>query len=214
MIKINNVAVYGLSESVVASGYPMRSDLPKDMERPNTPSEKDVLRAFKLAGCAIGEGHDNFLNGVIVQFDLTAPIKVWTEAQRYHFLDFVSSASTMHRLAQFNLADDGTFDESVIPEVKKILVKLQSEHADLVAAYNNEGNPEMKERLKKSVKEAYLRLLMNCPVGLNLTARMTTNYRQLRTIYQQRKTHRLPHWHEFCRWVERLPMSGMITGKR
>ncbi len=211
MIAINNVAVYGLNESMVASGYPMRTDLPMDMNING--SDKDLLRAKRLASSPIGAGDDNFLNGIVVQFDLTAPIKMWTEAQRYHFLDFVSSASTMHRLSKMNLVD-GIFDESVVPEVKNILIKLQAEHADLVKAYNNESNSEMKERLRKSVKEAYLRLLMNCPVGLNLTARMTTNYRQLRTIYHQRKTHRLPHWHKFCEWVESLPHSDMITGKR
>lgn len=210
MITINNVSVYGLNESMVASGYPMRTDLPMDMNINGEP--KDLLRAKRLSSSPIGAGDDNFLNGIVVQFDLTAPIKMWTEAQRYHFLDFVSSCSTMHRLSKMNLAGDGIFDESVIPEVKKVLRRLQEEHADLAKAYNNESNSEMKKRLRDTVKAAYLRLLMNCPVGLNLTARMTTNYRQLRTIYHQRKTHRLPHWRRFCDWVESLPHSEMITG--
>jgi len=39
----------------------------------------------KLAHAKSGSGHDNFLKGVIVQFDLTFTIKAWTEAERYHF---------------------------------------------------------------------------------------------------------------------------------
>ena len=53
--------------------------------------------------------------------------------------------------------------------------------------------------------EAYLSVLYNVPVGFELTARMTTNYRQLKTIYHQRKDHRLPEWREFCKWIEGLP---------
>lgn len=31
------------------------------------------------------------------------------------------------------------------------------------------------------------------------------SYQTLRRIYHQRKNHRLPHWHKFCEWIERLP---------
>ena len=55
--------------------------------------------------------------------------------------------------------------------------------------------------------ENYLRVLYNIPVGFRLTARMTTNYRQLKTIYQQRRTHRLPEWRTFCEWIELLPYA-------
>lgn len=35
---------------------------------------------------------------------------------------------------------------------------------------------------------------------------MTTNYRQLKTIYFQRKDHKLDEWHKFCDWCESLPL--------
>jgi hypothetical protein len=60
--------------------------------------------------------------------------------------------------------------------------------------------------------ENYLRLLYNIPVCFKLTAGMTTNYQQLKTIYQQRKTHRLPEWKAFCKWIETLPHADFITG--
>jgi hypothetical protein len=62
--------------------------------------------------------------------------------------------------------------------------------------------------------ENYLALLYNCPTGLKLTAGITTNYRQLKTIYKQRKTHRLKEWRDFCNWIETLPFSDLITGDR
>ena len=33
------------------------------------------------------------------------------------------------------------------------------------------------------------------------------SYKCLRRIYYQRKGHRLPHWREFCQWIEGLPLS-------
>ena len=61
--------------------------------------------------------------------------------------------------------------------------------------------------------DAYRWLLYNLPAGFEITAGMTTNYRALKNIYSQRRTHRLPDWHVFCDWVETLPLSQLITGK-
>lgn len=183
---ISNCNVYGLSDSVKASKYPMAVDISKC-------TAEITERTKGLASCETGTGHDNFLNGIIVQFDLTFTVKAWTEAERYHFFDFVSSQSTMHRVAKFDIG------KQCIGYVKQQTIDLCEE---LSKEYN--ANP---------TQENYLTLLYNIPVGFRLTARMTTNYRQLKTIYKQRKTHRLPEWRAFCAWVETLPLSSeFITG--
>lgn len=33
------------------------------------------------------------------------------------------------------------------------------------------------------------------------------SYQALRRIYYQRRGHRLPHWREFCQWIESLPLA-------
>lgn len=175
---VKNVQVYGIEDSIKASKYPMSV---------NTDScDGDITGTTrKLGRCVTGTGHDQFLTGIIVQFDLTFSIKAWTEAQRYHFFDFVSSQSTMHRIAKFDIAEQCNeyVHFGTISVVKGLL--------DI---YNDDPTPDN-----------YLRLLYNIPVGFRLTARMTTNYRQLKTIYKQRKNHRLPEWREFCKWCEGLP---------
>ena len=45
-----------------------------------------------------------------------------------------------------------------------------------------------------------------------LTQGIVTNYLQLKTIYNQRKNHRLPEWRLFCDWIKTLPYSEWITG--
>ncbi len=183
---VTNWKVYGLEDSVKASKYPKAVDISKC-----TPEITDRTR--QLAGCALGTGHDQFLTGIVVQFDLTLTIKAWVEAERYHFLDFVSSQSTMHCASKFDP------EKQCISYVRKEIIDLIKE---LIEQYNADPTPEN-----------YLELLYNIPVGFRLTARMTTNYRQLKTMYHQRNTHRLPEWRIICRWIESLPYSELIKGK-
>ena len=153
-----------------------------------------------------GSGHDQWLTGVIVQFDLTFSVKAWTEAQRYHFLDFVSSQSTMHRITKFDL------DSSYMEYVDKRIIEILKEK---VKQYNELEKKENKtQEENEKLKEIYLEILYSNPCGFRLTARMTTNYRQLKTIYAQRRYHRLPEWREFCSWVETLPYAELIVGNK
>lgn len=186
MQTIENWQVYGLPESIRASKYPMAADTYKC-------NAELTERARSLASCPMGTGHDQFLTGIVVQFDLTLPVKAWVEAQRYHFLDFVSSQSTMHRITQMDI------EESCCPYVTQA---AKDNLRALVLRYKEEPTPEN-----------YLRVLYNVPAGFKYTARMTTNYRQLKTIYHQRRHHRLPEWREVCAWIETLPHSELITGK-
>ncbi len=184
---VNNVKVYGFDESIKASKYPMSVYV-------DACTDEITETVRKLATAEKGSGHDNFLNGIIVQFDLTFSLKAWVEAQRYHFLDFVSSQSTMHRIARMDI--EKQCNEYVHPAT---LLTMES----LLTVYKE--NP---------TEENYLALLYNIPAGLRYTARMTTNYRQLKTIYAQRKNHRLPDWKRFCEWIETLPHSEFITGEK
>lgn len=184
MAKVSNVSVYGIDNSFKASKYPFATDI-------DSLDNLFTTRIDKLAKCPKGTGHDNFLNGIIVQFDLTFSNKAWVELQRYHFIDFVSSQSTMHCISKMDI--ESCCNEYVCPAVIAQLELLKEKY------------------LETQDKEDYLRLLYNIPSGFELTARMTTNYRQLKTIYSQRRTHRLKDWQIFCDFIEKLPFSDFIT---
>lgn len=185
MPKIENVKVYGMEDSFRASKFPFAVDV-------NAVDDDLTKTIVKLSQCPIGEGHDNLLNGVLVQFDLTFSNKAWVELQRYHFIDFVSSQSTMHCVSRMDIK--GYCNEYVTDNAIAEVERLKAEY------------------LATPTSENYLRLLYNLPSGLELTARLTTNYRQLKTMYKQRRTHRLPDWQMFCDWVHTLPYSYLITG--
>lgn len=182
---IDNTFVYGLDESIVASGYPMSDKLnPCNLDR-RRPTNGDMRRATRLGSAPAGSGHDCYLKGIIAQFDLTLTKQAWSEAQRYHFLDFVSSMSTMHMLPKMDVRFISYTDR-----------RIADMFLDIVRDYNQ--NP---------TEENWRRMIYSYPSGLLLTARMTTNYLQLKSIYAQRKNHRLPEWKVVCDWIASLPMA-------
>ena len=184
---IESTEVYGLNKAVIASGNAMRTIMANNLL---DPTDKDLKRAALLGTTGPGEGHDNFLNGIIVQFDLYAPLYMWKQIQRYHFLDFISSQSTMHRLLKFDVATQ------CVSDTDPVIVRR---YQDLVADYNAAPD-EAKWRT----------LVASLPCGFVLGATMTTNYRQLKTIYLQRRNHKLKEWHDFCAWCETLPLFTTI----
>lgn len=208
MAMISNVDVFGLESSIYRSGYPMMDRAPTEDEFftevagiKNAVNDGDydnphIVRAATLAR-AKGGGHDQFLTGIVVNFDLTLSNKAWTEAERYTFLNFISSMSTMHRIARFDIgACCNTYTSPI--EIKEA-ERLQF----IYNAIDGEKHPEEK-------KQAYLDLLFNIPCGFELMAGMTTNYRCLKNIYQQRRNHRLPDWHVVCDWIESLPLADQL----
>ena len=184
IVKVENTEVYNLEGAVKASKYPMAVDTDKLNGEINS-----VTRV--LGSAKPGTGHDNYLQGILVKFDLTCSNKMWVEFERYHFMDIVSSQSTMHRIAK--LADTDCFNEYVTDETK-------AEVKRLLDIYN-----------KTQDKEDYLRLLYNIPSGIELTAQIVTNYRQLKTMYIQRRDHRLPEWRKFCEEILKLPHFCELT---
>ncbi len=201
---VSNVNVYGFEEAVKGAKYSYAIDT-------NAVTSEVTKTTLSLANSKAGSGHDQFMTGIIVQFDLTFSNKAWVEAERYKFLNFISSQSTMHRITKFDL------DQAYLPyvdnrivEIMKEKVKAYNELQTQMTSFKNEGKDV--SEMMNTLNEMYLEILYSNPAGFRLTAKMTTNYRALKTIYNQRKDHRLPEWRAFCEWVKTLPHSEFITG--
>ena len=199
---VSNVNIYDLDNSIIASGYPMRTFETMDGLDQKIITDKDIRRAHNLSHASdldVG-AHEQFMTGIRVSFDLRCTNKMWVEAERYRFLEFVSSQSTMHRITKFEL--DKQYNEYVDPRVIEIM-------QEKVTEYN--AIPDEDTEAKKA---KYLEILYTNPAGFELTARMTTNYRCLKNIYYQRRNHRLPEWREFCKWIETLPYFNELIGTK
>jgi hypothetical protein len=200
---VSNVKVYDLEESLHAAGYPMRTST-EWQEEPSV----TLKRGMNLSKAADWVGaHDQFLTGIRVSFDLTFTNKAWVEAERYRFLEFVSSQSTMHRITKFDM--DYCYNGYVDPRVIAVMKEKVEQYNQLQEEIKT-VDPTVKyeiRRLTNLLTQKYLEILYTNPAGFTLTARMTTNYRCLKNIWRQRRNHRLPEWREFCKWIETLPYA-------
>lgn len=192
-MKIDNVKVYDLEESIIASGLPMLAEYEEKKfkeEVANLASRYDIIdnphykRACQLAANPAGSGHNNFLSGIVVSMNVTATNVWWMQLERYHFVQIVSSQSKMHRLRQ--MIKDGKgfpFHEKTDIDSAGVLVYAVGEDKDDET------------------------IVYSCPMGLELTARITTNYLQLKTIWNQRHEHKLAEWRDFCDNIYCLPFA-------
>lgn len=193
--KIGNTVVAGLDRCIVSSGNSFRTVLRNEKDL----NEKDLIRVNKLGSVLPGSGHDSFLNGITVIADFTAPLYWWKQAQRYHWFEFVSSMSTMHCVTKFNVKD------RCVEDVDNRIIDIIQEMVD---NYNNNND------LDKEHKELlWNKIIASLPSGFCLSATMTTNYRQIKTMCLQRKNHKLKEWKEFIHWaVTVLPKFSEMTG--
>lgn len=192
MLEISNVKVYDLKECVIASRNAMRLTPPEYTEEEFNTS---LPRAIKLAKCGGGSGHSNFRKGIRVSFDIKYPNYISPEMQRYGFLDIVTSNSKMHKLIQMDM--DACFNEYVCQESKDLMKRLIAEY-----------NAAVKNGDKDETYRAFMRVISNCPQGIELFMRCSTNYEQLATIYRQRRHHKLKEdWGAFCKFIVELPYS-------
>lgn len=187
---VNNVKIYDLKESILAAALPMRTEK-CDYDKEEI-TERDLKRIKNLITAVENDNpaHGQFLSTIMVNFDLTFSNKAWVEMERYKFMTFCSSQSTMHKIASFDL--NSQYVEYVDPRIIEVMNELKDR-------YNSTKD-----------KEDYLRLLYSNPCGFRLTARLSASYRCLRNIYRQRKNHRLPEWIAFCKWIETLPYADEL----
>ena len=161
---VSNVKIYDLEESIIAAGYPMSIDIESQQNRDL--NENDFKRCNTLINACVkdNQAHGQFLTGIRVSFDLTCSNKMWIEAARYRFLEFVSSHSTMPRITKFNL------DEAYNEYVDDRIIKIMKEKIDyyniqlaLKEKYVKENKPVEATRISELLKNLYLEILYSNP---------------------------------------------------
>ena len=211
-MEIKNVRVFGLNESMIKSGYPMQVGEPGDLYLQdmleNDLLKKSIPRAIKLANTPSGSGHNNFLKGIIVQFDLQYPEYFSPQLQRYHWIDIISSQSKMHKIASIKDITDNCNKYVLTETIRSVnyLIELYNKN-EFPCIYESEDDYETID----SKKECFQYIISNLPSGYLKWMGISTNYLQLKTIYFQRRNHKLAEWKEFCEFIETIPMSELIT---
>lgn len=222
MVEIKNTHIYNLEEAMVASGNAM---LVEPQEVVNENITKAIVRCKHLASLGGGTGHTNFRTGILVTFDLKYPQYFTKQLQRYHFMQYVSSTSMMHRITKMDFSkccnkyvSQDTIDrmKSLIDLYQKLTYAedkltffaiVEKEYKYLLQYLWGEILSEEFTR-EEILYDLFMRIVSNCPMGAELWVHCSTNYEQLATIYKQRKNHKLKEdWGEFCKWIESLPYA-------
>ena len=154
----------------------------------NNPTES-IERLKVLGKCVSGSGHDVSLSGIVVHHTVIADHGWWLQFGRYHFHQIISSQSKMHSLSKMELLFHKKTPSQAIDCANEL--RLGYEHGII----------------------DFETLCMGMPLGLMLKAGVVTNYLQLKTIFHQRKKHKMSSWKEYCQWILSLPHMGDILFK-
>ena len=212
MLQIENWKVYDLKESVIACRNAMRITPAQITDEEFNAS---MPRAIMLANSPSGSGHQTFLGGIRVSFDIKYPNYISPELQRYHWIDIVSSSSKMHRLMEmdFDFACNKYVPQVFIDEMSKLVYRykcLKDSPEYLRANFTLRDGTEIVAKNKQdALYYAFMQCISACPQGIELFMRVSTNYLQLRTLYRQRKNHKLKEdWGAVFEFIEKLPYAN------
>lgn len=226
IVKVDNVRLYGLEESLYAATYPKALE-PVDMLNAHglkwhdeegyikIETDENLLRIGTYLGNAKpGSGHDCYLKGITVQFDLCLPEYLWRQLNRYHFIDFVSSQSKMHKILELDIDEQcNKYVSSKVIEHLKSLIKIYNNLEDYKKAHCEiilrDG-----EKLELTHENVFNLIIANTPCGFMLTARMTTNYLQLKSIIGQRQHHKMQEWIYLTDYFKQLPLMEQLVLKK
>lgn len=221
MIKIENVEVMGWEAAIRGMRNPMNSwdksdsgtKCPYEKEtccgecQQNFcigPNDKDLMKRLAKAGT----DHRKFMRMITVYADITAPLYWWKEFDTYKVGTVANSCSTMHKIA----AKEFAISDFSCEHMKPTSIKMMLDIIDILNKYRADYNNPEAEKLGVK-KDYWWQMIQLLPSSYNQRRTVMLNYEVLANIYKSRKEHKLDEWREFCKWIESLPYSEIITGK-
>ena len=169
---------------------------------------KDIDLAHRMIKA--GSSDSKFLRQINVSVDITAPLYWWKEMDQYKIGTVTNSTSTMHKLATTPI----TLECFETDDLEDVIIEESSDPTFVVTS-NYAANTFIiwleelrKKYLETKDKRYWKELIRWLPESWLQTRTWTANYAILRNIYSQRKNHKLSEWHQFCKWVEKLPYAN------
>lgn len=148
-----------------------------------------------------GTDHRKFMRMMPVYVRITAPLYWWKEFDTYKVGTVANSCSTMHKIAEKEFTLDDFSTEHLASQTRQVLEITIDDLNDSRSIY-----------LKTKNKGDWWQMIQLLPSSYNQTRNVMMNYEVLTNIYKSRKDHKLDEWREFCKWIEELPYSELITG--
>lgn len=212
MIKIDEVETYGWQAAIRGMRNPKNSWDKSDTTQ-CCGCDKDCtsinnklcvgnadLKLMETLGTA-GTDHGKYLRMITVTADITAPLYWWKEYDTYKVGTVANSCSTMHKIQakEFVLSD---FSTEHLSATNLIVFSM------VIDAMNN----ARLDFLQRKDKKDWWQMIQMLPTCYNQKRTIQLNYAVLKNMYHSRQNHKLDEWREFCKWMETLPYSQLITG--
>lgn len=239
MIKIENVTIHGLEETIRGMRNPMNSwdksdsgicgggdkhigcdnccehDCGHSFDGGFYIGKADHELMMKLA--TGGSVHAKYRRMITVYLDITAPLYWWKEFDTYKVGTVANSCSTMHKIHSKEFTMDDFSCEHIIEDPNDVFVMDEEDYIplspnDVFQNYIvNMLNVCRDKYLETQDKKYWWQMIQLLPSSYNQKRTVMLNYEVLTGIYPMRKEHKLDEWREFCQWIENLPYSEIIT---
>ncbi len=219
MIRIENVEVIGWEAAIRGMRNPMNSwdksdsgfvdfedwdcghGIPDGNGDAFVVGENDLGLMKRLRNA--GTDHRKFMRMITVYVDITAPLYWWKEHDQHKVGTVTNSCSTMHKIhaKKFTLDDFSCehLSEDVIEKPFKDIINCLNFFRGLYIQHYD--------------KSDWYSMIQLLPSSYNQKRTVMLNYEVLANMYKNRKGHKLDEWRDFCKWIETLPYSEIITGK-
>lgn len=238
MLKIENIDVMGWEAAIRGMRNPMNSWEKSDSEFNrdpdygcsgpcpcedfgNTcdcctigPNDLNLMARLRNAGT----DHRKFMRMITVYMDITAPLYWWKEFDTYKVGTVADSCSTMHKIhaKEFTLSDfshEHLTDEELYWWVDEE-INVRYRNSGVLSLLNTIDalNAARKKYLETKDKKYWWQMIQLLPSSYNQRRTVMLNYEVLANIYKSRRNHKLDEWKAFCKWIESLPYSKLITG--
>lgn len=215
MISIQSTDIFGWEAAIRGMRNPMNSWDKSDSDFIDVFDDIIDLRSYSLRSANIGENdlglmkklasngsvHAKYRRMIIVYADITAPLYWWKEFDTYKVGTVANSCSTMHKISEKEFTLEDFSHEHLNGETTHILEKV-------IWSLNISRDCF---RSDTSNKNYWWQLIQLLPSSYNQKRTVLLNYEVLSNIYKHRKNHKLDEWLDFCKWIEELPYSEIIT---
>ena len=169
--------------------------------------------------CKAGSDHRKFMRMITVYVDITAPLYWWKEFDTYKVGTVANSCSTMHKIHAKEFTLDDFSHEHLTGETDSLWVNADGRDFmcsawDFCQITCDVLNHYRELYLETKDKKYWWQMIQLLPSSYNQRRTVMLNYEVLVNIYKSRKNHKLDEWVEFCKWIENLPYSELITGEK
>lgn len=228
MIKIENTEVQGFEAAIRGMRNPMNSWEKSDSHYEEDSSGKRVFRigendlGLMMRLAAAGPEHRKFMRFITVTADITAPLYWWKEYDTYKVGTVANSCSTMHKIHAKEFVLDDFSHEHLLPAMAKVMnvtiaglnfCRDNYQIASKKLKRNDLTDAERKHTMAQK-KHFWQNMIQLLPSSYNQRRTVFLNYETLCNIYRQRLNHKLDEWRYFCKWIEILSESYLMTNEK